>query len=133
MVEQFIRCGICHAIYRYVKANKKYMKIYNKNKKSSYRYYWDINNLYGWVMSQKLFVNDFNWMEDTTQFTKDFIENYNDDSNEGYFFEVDVQYPENLHNHNDLSFLPEGKKIEKIEKLLANLHYKAECIMHIRI
>ena len=84
-------------------------------------------------MSQKLLVKDFNWMEDTTQFTKDFIENYNDNSNEGYFFEVDVQYPKNLHNHNDLSFLREGKEIEKIEKLVANLHYKEECIMHIRI
>ena len=41
-----------------------------------------------------------------------------EESNEGYFFEVDVQYPENLHNlHNDLPFLPERMKIEKVEKL----------------
>ena len=46
MVEKAIRGGICHAIHQYVKANDKYMKDYDKNKESSYRNYWDINNLY---------------------------------------------------------------------------------------
>ena len=47
-------------------------------------------------------------------------------------FKVDVQYPENLQNlHNDLSFLPERMKIENVEKLVANLHDKTECVMHI--
>ena len=35
------------------------MKYYDKNKKSSYLNYWDVNNSYGWVMSQKLPVNHF--------------------------------------------------------------------------
>ena len=48
-----IRGGICHSIYRYVKANSKYLKDYNKNKELSYIQYWDVNNLYGWAMSQK--------------------------------------------------------------------------------
>ena len=40
----------------------------------------------------------------------------------------------NLHNlHNDLSFLPERMKIEKDEKLVANLHDKTESVIHIRI
>ena len=40
----------------------------------------------------------------------------------------------NLHNlHNDLSFLPERMKIEKDEKLVANLHDKTEYVIHIRI
>ena len=52
MVEKCIREGICHSIYRYEKANNKYMKDYDKNKESSYLQYWDVNNLYLWAMSQ---------------------------------------------------------------------------------
>ena len=39
----------------------------------------------------------FKWVENTSQFSKDFIENYNEDSDVGYFFEVQVQYSEELH------------------------------------
>ena len=59
--------------------------------------------------------------------------NYTDESNEWYFLEVDVQYPEKLHElQNGLLFLPERMKIEKVEKLVANLHYKTEYVIHIR-
>ena len=54
MVEKRIRGGIRHGIHPYAKANSKYMKDYDKNKESSYLKYWDVNNLYGWAMSQKL-------------------------------------------------------------------------------
>ena len=59
MVEKRIRGGICHAIHRYAKTNNKYMKDYGKNKESSYLKYWDVSNLHGWEMSQKLPVNKF--------------------------------------------------------------------------
>ena len=79
--------------------------------------------MYGWALSQKLPVDNFIWVENKTHFSKVIIEIYNKDSDEGYFLEVDVQYPEKLLNlHNDLPFLPERMKIEKVEKLLANLH-----------
>ena len=94
MVEKGIRGGICHTIHRYSKANKKYLKDYDKNKESSYLKYWDANNLYGWPMSQKFPVSNFEWIEDPSQFNEDFIKNYNEKSDEGYFFEVDIQYPE---------------------------------------
>ena len=74
VVEKVITGGICHAIYRYAKANNKYLKHYDKNKESSYLKYWDLNNLYGWAMSQKLPVNDFKWVEGTSELNKDFIE-----------------------------------------------------------
>ena len=72
MVEICIIGGICHAIHRYVKANNKYMKNYDKNKESPYLKFWDVNNLYSSVMSQKLSVDAFKWVENTFQFNKDF-------------------------------------------------------------
>ena len=79
------------------KANNKYMKDYDKNKESLYLQYWDVNTLYDWVMSQKLPVNNFELIKYTPQFNKDFIKNNNEESHEGYFLEVDVQYLEKLH------------------------------------
>ena len=83
--------------------------------------YWDVNNLNGWAMSQKLPVNNFEWIKDTSQFNEDFIKNYNEESDEGYFFEVDSISWKITWNS---SFLPEKMKIEKVEKLVANLHDK---------
>ena len=55
------------------------------------------------------------------------IINYNEGTDEGCFLEVDCQYLEKLHElHNNLAFLPEKIKIEKFEKLIANLHDKTE-------
>ena len=59
MVEKGIRGGICHAIYRYAKANNKYMKNYHKDKEKSFLQYLDANNLYGWAKSQNLPVSGF--------------------------------------------------------------------------
>ena len=39
-------------------------------------------------MSQKLLVNNFKWVEETSQFNEDFIKSYNDDSNEKIFLKV---------------------------------------------
>ena len=59
MVEKGTRGSICQAIHRHAKANNKYMKNYDKNTTSSYLTYLDANNLFGWTMSQKLPLNDF--------------------------------------------------------------------------
>ena len=67
------------------------MKDYDENKESWYLQYWNVNDLYGWAMSQKLSANNFGWIKDTSQFNKDFIKNYNENSDEGCFFEVDAQ------------------------------------------
>ena len=71
--------------------------------------------------------------KDTFQYYKDFIKNYNEKCNEGYFFEVYIQYLEKLYElHNDLPFLTKWMKIEKVENLVANLHDKTEYVIHIR-
>ena len=99
----------------------------------SYLQYWDVNNSYGWAILQKLIVNNFEWIEDTSQFNDDFLKSYNQESHKVYFLKVDVQYTKKLHElHNDLLFLLERMKIEKVEKLLANLLDKTEYIKHIR-
>ena len=70
-------------------------------------------------MSQKLLVNNFEQIENTSQFNEDFIKKYNEESDEGYFLKVDVQYPEKLHKlHNGLPFLPKRISFEKDEKIL---------------
>ena len=71
MVEKGTRGGICHSVYRYAKANNKYMRNYDQNKESLYLQYWDVNNLYGWAMSQKLQVNNFEWIKHNFQFNED--------------------------------------------------------------
>ena len=73
------------------------MKEHHENKGLSYLQYQNVNNLYGLAMSQKLPVSNCEWIADTSQFNKDFIKNYNDEIDKGYFGEVDVQYPEKLH------------------------------------
>ena len=133
MVEKGTRGGICQVIHRYAKANNKYMKNYDKNITSSYLAYLDANNLHGWAMFQKLPVNGFEWVEDLFQFKEDFIKNYDENNDKGYFLEVDVEHTKNLFNlHRDLPFLPERKKIGKCNKLVCDFHYKKNYFLHIQ-
>ena len=118
MVGNGVSGGICRAIYRYAKANNKYIKDYDKNIESSNVKYWDVNNLYSWAISKqfvrrkRLPVNDFKRTEDISQFDKSFVKSYNEKSNERYFLEVDVEYLGNLPNfHTDLPLFPERIKI----------------------
>ena len=125
MVEKGIREGICHANHHHAKLNSKYMKSYDKNKESLHVKYWNVNDLYGWAMSQKFPVNNFEWIEETSQYNQDFIKNYNDVSDEEIFLKVDIQYPKKLHKlQNDLPFSSESIQIEKVEKLAAILYDK---------
>ena len=100
MVEKGTRCGICHTIQRHAKANNKYMKNYNKDVISSYLMYLDANNLYGRAMSQKLPVNGFKWEKKLSKFNESFIRNYDENSDIGYFLEVDIDYSKKLFNLN---------------------------------
>ena len=61
------------------------MKDYDKNKESWYLQYWDVNNLYCWVVSQKFPINNFEWIKDNSELNKDFIKHCNEESDKGYF------------------------------------------------
>ena len=78
-------------------------------------------------MSQKCSVKCFKWVnkKKLSEFNKDFIKKYDEDSSKGYLLEVDIDYPKELFNfHKDLPFLPEKKKIEKVEKLICSIEDK---------
>ena len=86
MLEEGIREGICHSVFRNAKANNKYMKDYDEKK--SFLIYTDYNNLYGKAMSEKLPVDGFEWVDDISE-----IDNSDKDSNVGYFIKADIKYP----------------------------------------
>ena len=131
MVEKGIRGGICHSIHIQAKANNKYMKNYDKNEESSYIQYLDVNNLYGWAMSQKLPVNGFKWVNN--EINEEFIKNYDENSDKGYILEVDVKYSKKLRDlHSDLPFLQKTIKIDKCKKLVCNLRNKKKYVVHIK-
>ena len=85
-------------------------------------------------MSPKLPVNGFMWYNDhLSDFNEDFIRNYNENSDEGYFPEIDIEYPQQLWSSNkDLPFLPERRRIEKVEKLVCSIEDKEKYVIHIR-
>ena len=133
MTEAEIRGGMCQSVYRHARANNKYMKNYDKSVESSYLLYLDAKNLYGWAISKKLPINGFKWENDLSRFNENFIKNYNENSDVGYFFEVDIEYPKQLWScHKDLPFLPERKKLEKVEKLVCSIEDKEKYVILIR-
>ena len=73
--------------------------------------------MYGWVMSQMLPVNNFEWINDTYQFDKDFIKNYNEESDEGYFLKLMFNTQKNYMNVSDSPFLPHREKLKKSKSL----------------
>ena len=83
--------------------------------------------------ASKIPVNSFEREENNHKFNEDFIKNYDEDSNKGYFLEVDIEYSKNLFNlHSDLLFLPERNKTEKCNKLVCNMHDKENYVVYIR-
>ena len=117
MVEKGIRGVVRHTIYRYAKANNKYRKDYYKNKEPLLL--GCKKNLYGWTMSRKLPVNNPEWIKYTFQFNEDFIKNYAEENDEGYFLEVDVQYPENVMDIRNLKqALNHGLVLKKVHKVI---------------
>ena len=111
------------------------MKNYNKNIEPSFIQYLDANNLCGCAVSQKLPVNNFKWIkkEELSNFNEDFIKNYNENGNIGYFLETDIDCPKELFSlHKDLAFLPESKKVNKVEKFICSIENKEKYFIHIR-
>ena len=105
MFERGIRGGITQSIHRWAKANNPYMgSEYAPREPTRYLQYLDVNNLYGWAMSQPLPTGGFHWVD----IKPDEISKLVNSSEKGYLLEVDVHYPRELHDcHNDLPFMCE--------------------------
>ena len=146
-IEKGLRGGTSYIANRFSEANNKYMENFNESKPSKYIMYLDANNLYGWAMSQYLPTGKFKWL------TKGDLADYRENSDEGIILEVDLDYPEELHDlHNDYPLAPEKLKVNKnmlseycqkisekfnissgqVHKLITTLNKKEKYVLHYR-
>ena len=107
MIEKGLRGGMTQCTYKKVETNNKYMnEQYDKSKPSSYINYLDANNLYGLAMCKQLPYKNFEWHYSKVSENK--ILNYTDNDDVGYIVEVDLEYPEEMHElHKDYQMAPE--------------------------
>ncbi|BFZ23189.1 hypothetical protein BsWGS_26228 [Bradybaena similaris] len=143
------RGGLSMVSKRYAEANNPLVGGYDASKPKSWFMYLDANNLYGWAMCQPLPTGGFNWVERTLEE----IMATPADSPLGYTVEVDLEYPEHLHeSHNDYPLAPEkmsvprewlseyqntlvdklGGKFTEGEKLVPHFHPRQRYVLHYR-
>ena len=129
MFERGIRGGISHISKRYATANNKYLENFDETKPSTFIQYLDANNLYGWEMSQKLPIKGFKWIDVDKSKVLKRLEKKN--TNIGFIFKVDLDYPKSLwDSHNDYPLAPEKIKIYKIDKLICSFLPKKHYVLH---
>ena len=124
-IEKGLRGGISYIVKRHSQANNKYCPDYDPKKPSTFISYLEINNLYGWAMNEYLPYERFKWLENIDNFD---IMSVNDKNPIEYFLEVDLEYPEELHElHNDFPLAPEKLTVSNdscqniVKKLLMNM------------
>ena len=122
MFEKGVRGGVSQISKRFAKANNPYLEEYDPNQPTIYITYQDANNLYGGGMSEPLPTHGFEWMREEE------YENWRDIP---CVVEVDLEYPENLHDlHNDYPLAPDKLTVNKVEKLIPNLNNKEKYVVH---
>ena len=106
-IERGIRGGVAMISHRHSRANNNDVPGYDNSEPNKYILYLDANNLYGWSMCQPLPTHDFEWIYGNVDYM-----NIPDDSPIEYILEVDIEYPEYLHDlHNDYPLAPEKMNI----------------------
>ncbi|KMQ83336.1 hypothetical protein RF55_20298 [Lasius niger] len=131
-VERGIRGGLSQCSNRYARTNNKYAGTYDPSEPSTYLMYFDVNNLYGWAMCQPLPYADSQWVDDIANFD---IMSVTSESLIGYILEVDLAYPQGLHDsHADLPFCPTRDKPpgKRSDKLLATFYDKHRYVTYYR-
>jgi len=107
--EKGLRGGISMICNRFAEANNPYLppECYDRGKENSYIVYLDCNNLYGYAMSEPLPTGKFRFLESPEVENFDLGSKLADDTT-GYILEVDLNYPDHLHDkHNDYPLAPE--------------------------
>ena len=127
--EKGLRGGVSMVSKRFAKANNPQCPDHNEttntSKPNNWIMYLDANNLYGWAMQQMLPVGGFTWCEDSPDFLNEILATP-DDAAEGFLLEVDLEYPEHLHDaHNDYPLAPETLSVREdwlsdYQRLLVN-------------
>ena len=124
--ERQIRGGVSTVFHRLSWANNKFMKDFDPEKKSKFIVYLDANSLYPTAMMQPLPVGGFEWLEERK------LKNWEkivDSEGWGCVLEVDLEYPEELHDfHNDFPLAPELLEVGGIFKLIPNLKDKEKMV-----
>ena len=103
---------LCNVFEKFINICIEYYEL-DPDKENTYITYWDVNNLYGWAMSQYLPYDNFEWMseDEINEVNFDLV---SEDSKIGYILEADLKYPKNLHNlHNDYPLAPVKCKVSQ--------------------
>ena len=117
-IEKGMRGGISCIAKRFSKVNNNYMQSYDENKPSKYIMYLDANSLYDWAMSQYLPYSEFKWLN-KKKYDKLDVNSISENNFDGYILEVDLEYPDELHEfHNHYLLAPE--KLEISHNMLSN-------------
>ena len=109
-IESSIRGGVATISQRHAVSNNPYLHAehYDLSKEHSYIIYTDANNLYGLALSRSLPISDFKFLSEEEIGQLDIL-SVPQDGDTGYFFEVDLDYPKDLHRkHNSLPLAPEN-------------------------
>ena len=147
-IEKGLRGGISYIAKRYAKANNKCINDYDPKKQSTFISYFDMNNLYGWALSEYLPYEGFKWLKIVDGLD---VMSINEKSLIGYFLKVDLEYSDKLHElHNDYPLAPEKLavssdmlskyckkiadkyeiKVGDVKKFIPNLGNKTSYVVH---
>ena len=112
-IENGIRGGMSVIPHRLASANNEFLKDYDDGKEQTSIFYTDCANLYGHAMMQPLPYSNFEWLTDK-EIQNLNVKDYNANEDEGMILEVDIQYPQHLHDlHADYPLAPEQLVIKK--------------------
>jgi len=113
MIDRGLRGGVSMIVHRYAKANNPEMgATFNPQEPLSYIVYLDANNLYGYAMSQPLPTGGFRWL-DSNEWARIDWKSLESNATKGYILEVDLEYPNELHeNHNDYPLAPDKRQMQ---------------------